>query len=183
VRLQIVLLEQDKSEARVQKRIEDLYDVIDLAIQSVKRIAAELRPAILDILGLSAAIEWQAGELHRATGIEFAFSAPETVDEVSGEVITAIFRIYQEVLTNIARHANASSVSVGLDQSNGYIELEVCDDGIGIDTSAVSNSESLGLLGMKERARQFNGTISIEKAEAGGTRVRLKIPWPKEGGV
>lgn len=179
IRLQLTLLERDTGDN--QERIDNLYVIIDQAIQSVKRIASELRPVILDVLGLSAAIEWQTTEFQAATGTECALSSTPDADDAAGDISIAIFRIYQEVLTNIARHAQASNVRVHLSRTNGHIELEVSDDGIGIDKSVVSNRESLGLLGMKERARQLNGNIKIEKGKESGTVVFLRVPWKPNG--
>lgn len=183
IRLQLSLLENDSEGARSHERISEIYDLVDRAIHSVRRIASELRPVIIDVLGLSAAIEWQTKEFQNASGVQCNLETNLIAEEIESEISTAVFRIYQEVLTNIARHARASEIRTSLTRSDSLLELLVTDDGVGIDGSNVSDPDSLGLLGMMERARRLGGNLYIEKGEKEGTMVRLRIPIASQDGV
>jgi signal transduction histidine kinase len=126
--------------------------LIETTIQSVKKVCSELRPLLLDDFGLSAASEWQAEEFGSRTGVQFEIiSEPE--DIILGDAhSTAIFRIFQETLTNIARHANATRAQVILKENSGVIEMEIFDNGKGINEEQILNPKTLGLIGMRERA-------------------------------
>ncbi|MGH8746821.1 MAG: ATP-binding response regulator, partial [Burkholderiales bacterium] len=134
---------------------------IDEAVRSVRGIATRLRPEALDELGLPAAIEWQASEFQRRTGVRCVTRVSGATPELDGERSIAAFRIFQELLTNVARHAGATRVDVALGEEDGDLVLTIEDDGRGIDQAAVSSRGSLGLLGMRERALQFGGTVEI----------------------
>jgi signal transduction histidine kinase len=152
---------------------------IDATIRTVRRISSELRPGVLDHLGLAAALEWQANEFQTRTGIkcEVRASLPET--SLAQELNTTCFRIFQETLTNIIRHAGATRVSVRLRQAQGLIVLEVRDNGRGITEAEVVNADSLGLLGMRERAALLGGTFKISAMpRRKGTKATLSIPSP-----
>jgi signal transduction histidine kinase len=154
---------------------------IDSTIQMVRRIATELRPGILDHLGLAAALEWQANEFQTRTGIqcEVASSLPDA--ELTPELNTTFFRIFQETLTNIIRHAGATQVNVELKQRSGNVILDVRDNGRGISRSEINNSKSMGLLGMRERAALLGGEFKIGRLAGGeGTRVTVSIPLPRQ---
>ncbi|MBY0579968.1 MAG: PAS domain-containing protein [Burkholderiales bacterium] len=151
-----------------------VFQGLDAAIRSVKKICTALRPSILDDLGLFAALEWQAGEFSKKTGIRCRVDAGSSEPAVPQDVATGIFRIFQETLTNIARHAEAVNVLVKFDVSNEDISLVVTDDGKGIDLRATS--KSLGILGMSERARALGGELSVRRASPSGTEVALSIP-------
>jgi signal transduction histidine kinase len=150
--------------------------LLDDAVVTVRRIATELRPGILDDLGLAAAVEWQAREFEHRTGIRCALRS--TVDDAALDplVSTAVFRIFQESLTNVARHSRASSVAVTLENRDADLVLEVSDDGIGITTADSSNVRSIGLAGMRERAQIVGGGFTISGAAGVGTTVRVEIP-------
>src|SRR5262249_1342241 len=139
-----------------------MAELIDDTIHSVRRIATGLRPEVLDAVGLTAAIAWQARDFQKRTGIRCAASLPaEGSIEPRPDLATAVFRIFQEVLTNVARHANATRVDVSLLEDGDVITLEVHDNGRGIELVEVENMRSLGLLGMRERALQFDGKVEI----------------------
>jgi signal transduction histidine kinase len=142
---------------------------------AVHRIATELRPAILDQLGLSAAIEWHLSEFARRTGIRVRSAVPDQ-GQLDPDAATAVFRILQESLTNVARHARATQVEVTLQPSAGSIGLQVRDDGIGIEDPEEALHRSLGLLGMRERARQAGGSFTLESAPGKGAVVRVEVP-------
>jgi hypothetical protein len=131
--------------------------LVDETIRSVRRISTELRPGILDHLGLVAAVEWAAEEFQERTGIQCQVSLPETNPAIDAERATALFRIFQETLTNIARHAGATQVRIVLSLESGHFALEVRDNGRGIGEDQLSGSGSLGILGMRERALLLGG--------------------------
>lgn len=150
--------------------------LIDHAIQSVKRIASDLRPGLLDDIGLVAAIQWQAEDYEKRTGVKHSVVIdPENIS-VDSYLSTAIFRVCQEALTNVARHAKASHVLVKVILKNDILELFIADNGIGIDENQISDSRSFGLMGMRERIVAFGGSIDISRGVSGGTRVMVKIP-------
>jgi two-component system sensor histidine kinase UhpB len=151
-------------------------ELADQAIDRVQNIAAELRPVVLDSLGLSAAISYEARRFQERSGIRCDAHFPDKPPDLKSEVETVIFRIFQEALTNVARHAKAASVEVNLFLDNGEVVLRIRDDGQGISDEALANPRSLGLVGMKERASILDGTITFERLVAGGTAVTLRIP-------
>jgi two-component system sensor histidine kinase UhpB len=167
-----------KPAAGVKEKARVMSELIDNSVESVRRTAALLRPRLLDDFGLVAAIEWQLQEFHRRTGIRCATRLAEEV-ELDHAIATAVFRILQEALTNVARHAKASEVQVGLQKAGGKLLLEVKDNGIGIDLDADFNNSSLGLFGMQERAYAFGGHVRFECRRHHGTTVTVEIPLDK----
>lgn len=163
-------------ERSVQERLSAMVSLIDETMKTVRRISSELRPGILDDLGLIPALEWQAQEFGKRTGIESLFSTDLKELNLERELSTNIFRIYQETLTNVARHANATRVHAALEQRNGNLRLVVQDNGQGFDTEGVKTKNSLGLIGMKERARSFQGNLSIVSNRNSGTIIILETP-------
>jgi PAS domain S-box-containing protein len=161
-----------------RQRSQSILKLLDDAIQSVRRIATELRPGILDDLGLSAAVEWAAEEFQARTGTRCEVSLPGVDIALDPERATALFRILQETLTNVARHANATRVEVRLTQENEDLILQVHDNGQGIGDEHLSESRSLGILGMRERALLLGGELTISGDPASGTTVRVRIPGP-----
>ena len=156
--------------------INSTIQLIDETIQKMRHIVRELRPEILDHLGLSAAIEWQVQEFQARTGIKCEFKS--TVDDSRLELdpSTAAFRILQEALTNVARHAQATQVEISLMEEQGRLILEIRDNGRGITEGELSNQKSFGLLGMRERALAFGGDVRVHAAPKHGTIVRAEIP-------
>jgi len=160
----------------LRKKINSMSSYVDETVKMVRHIATELRPGVLDDLGIVAAIEWQLHEFHDRSGIACKFrSQVETLPLSKGQS-TAVFRILQETLTNVARHAEASQVEASLEEENGDVVLRVSDDGRGIEESNVSDSISLGLLGMREMALLFGGGVRIEGRPGEGTTVTVRIP-------
>jgi len=150
---------------------------IDTTIQMVRRIATELRPGILDHLGLGAALEWQANEFQTRTGIKCDVHANLGDRSLHPDLNTAFFRIFQETLTNIIRHAGATLVTVHLKERDSRIVLEVKDNGRGISKEEISNTRSMGLLNMRERAGLLGGDFKISAGVGGkGTKVTVSIP-------
>lgn len=149
---------------------------VDSTVKTVRRIATDLRPGILDDFGLAAAIEWQLQEFEQRAGIECVFEGGADDLPLRPEAATALFRIFQETLTNVARHAQARLVEVRLEAAPDGLVLEVQDNGRGIAPHEIEGSHSLGLLGMRERVRMLSGTLDIEGQPGQGTRVRVRVP-------
>jgi signal transduction histidine kinase len=150
---------------------------IDTTIQQVRKISTELRPGVLDDLGLGAAIEWQANEFRQRMGIECEVVLEDIRPEaVSPAKATAVFRILQELLTNVVRHAEASKVVIELGIEDGWLCLCVRDNGRGIRRTEVEAADSLGILGMRERAAVFGGSLEFEGDEETGTTATVRIP-------
>jgi two-component system sensor histidine kinase UhpB len=147
----------------------------DSIIQSVRRISAGLRPGVLDVLGLEAAIRWQGQEFAKQTGITCELRTRLDDLKLEDSLATAVFRIFQETLTNVTRHANATRVMVDLGLEGSLLVLEVADDGVGLPPVS-SRGRSLGLLGMGERARRLGGECSVSQRDPSGTVVSLRVP-------
>jgi signal transduction histidine kinase len=162
----------------VQPKIKEMSSGIDVTINTVRRISTELRPGILDSLGLVAAIEWQASEFQTRTGIVCVVNSSVTETLWDQDFTTAFFRIFQETLTNIIRHAKATRVEVKLDAEDGRLVLTVADNGRGITEEEMNNTRSIGLVGMRERAALVNGDITLKGAPGKGTVVTVRIPLP-----
>ena len=162
------------------EKTQSMSKLIDMTVQSVQRISSELRPGLLDDLGLSAAIEWQANEFRSRTNIQFKIiSDPEDII-LDSDSSTAIFRIFQETLTNIARHANATRVKVMLKQKSDTVELTVHDNGRGVTKKEISDPGSFGLIGMRERVNSLGGYLTIRGSQNKGTIVKVFIPINRE---
>ena len=158
------------------KKIRSMFRLIDNTIHSVRKIASGLRPEVLDEVGLAAAIEWQAKDFQLRTGIRCKVDLPPDSDGLDPERSTAVFRIFQEVLTNVARHANATKVNAFMRLSADTLTLEVQDNGKGITPAELLNPKSLGLLGMRERVLPFDGRIKINGIRSKGTQVMVSVP-------
>ena len=166
-----------ESEVEVLARLTESIQLINDGVKSVRAICSGLRPGVLDDLGLAAAIEWQASEFASRNGVRCQVSVPPVDLHLDGDRATATFRIFQECLTNVIRHAQAKSVRVSLCQEDENILLVVEDDGIGFCESDLSNSlGSLGLLGMKERAQFCGGDVQISSSPGNGTTVTVRVP-------
>ncbi len=160
----------------LHRKIHVMTDGIDETIQSIRRIATELRPGLLDTAGLPAALEWQAIEFQKQTGIECSVSVAMRGSTLNQDLNTAFFRIFQETLTNIIRHANAAKVEVRLFEAAEHFILEVKDNGRGISESEIQNTKSIGLVGMRERAALLGGEVRWRGHPGKGTTVSVRIP-------
>ena len=160
----------------VHTRIGSMTAIIETTITTVQRIASELRPGVLDDLGLVAAIEWQVDQFQARTGLKCHWTNTANEVALDREKSTAVFRILQEILTNVLRHAHATNLDVRLSRNRNHLELEVKDDGCGITKGQRINSRSLGLLGMKERALLVGGDVHISGKEGRGTTVLVRVP-------
>ncbi len=165
------------------ERVQSIMVRIDGAMDTVRRIATDLRPSILDDLGLVAAVEWQAQEFERSTGITAELEVQATYPELDDVCATTAFRILQETLTNVARHAQATRVKIALQVSSKELMLEVRDNGRGISKSDLLSSTSLGLIGSRERALACGGKLVIRGIRDHGTIALLRIPIRPGGGT
>jgi signal transduction histidine kinase len=158
----------------LQDKAAYLDDLVDRTIDAVHRISLDLRPPMLD-LGIVAALEWQAREFEQQAGIVCVFRAPGKDIELDPDHAAALFRIFQEALTNIAKHAGATRVSVTLRVERRQLVLAIRDNGRGIQPADRLKPQSFGLRGMSERARALGGTLALSAAPGGGTMVTIKI--------
>lgn len=154
--------------------------MLDTSIASVRRIAADLRPLVLDDLGLVPAIEWLAQSFTQRHGVACALDVDETL-ELQEPHATAVFRIVQESLANVAKHAGASTARVRVAREGREIVLEVRDDGVGFDAACARKPQSLGLIGLRERAQLLEGMVRIDSTPGQGTCVQARIPAPEGG--
>jgi PAS domain S-box-containing protein len=176
------LLFEWPSEHKPSKRVASITGLVDQTIQSVRKISTELRPGILDALGLVAAVEWAAEDFETRTGTRCRVDTPKEPLQISPERATAIFRIFQETLTNITRHADATEVRVRLARENHSLILDVQDNGVGVSEEQLSAGESLGILGMRERALLLGGEFLVSGAPNQGTRVQVRVPLSSKNG-
>ena len=167
-------LPQDKQ--HLKTKIDTMTDFIDLNIHNIQRLCSDLRPGILDDLGITAAIEWQAREFEKRTGIPCRITAYPRDMVLDKGRSTAIFRIFQEALTNIVRHADAKKVRVSLTRRHDEVVLKVSDNGKGISAEHIDSAKSLGLIGIRERALTFGGDVTISGEQGAGTTVSVNIP-------
>ena len=158
------------------EKLSSMSQLIDTTLAQVRTIVAELRPVALDKLGLVAAMEWQAREFHERSGIACETHLPAEEISLDADRATALFRIFQETLTNVARHAHASKVEVELKRDAQSFILAVRDNGKGIDEAAINAASSLGLLGIRERAMAFGGNMELTALPERGTCVTVRIP-------
>lgn len=178
LKLEITCLqdELDPENPEHQQASETITRLIDQTIAAVQHISTELRPQLLDVFGLAEAINWQAQEMHKRTGIEFDLKEMDQQVKLDPERSTTLFRIFQETLTNIARHAQASRVRVRLRQENEHVVMEVQDNGVGIRRDQINRPQSLGLLGIRERVLVWQGQVQFHGVPGQGTTVTVKLP-------
>lgn len=173
----------DSMEANITDKLSSMASLADGAIQSMRRIITDLRPAILDDLGLIAAIEWQLDEFRKRTGLKVEFELSGDPETVVGDFPPAfsvtVFRILQEALTNIMRHAGAGTVTVGAATEGNEFVLTVADDGRGIADDNLLKRGSYGVLGMRERALGLGGSFDIRLRPEGGTLLALRLALPQ----
>jgi signal transduction histidine kinase len=161
------------------EKAKSMIEIVETGIEAIQRIASELRPRMLDDLGLSAAVDWQAKEFHKKTGIECKVNmVPEDI-LLDKELATNIFRIFQEAITNVVRHANATQVAVNLKVDSSNVELVITDNGKGISNEQISSPYSFGLVSMQERVLPWDGRVNISGDENKGTTVKVTIPTQK----
>ena len=164
---------------KLHERVSEMRVSVDQLTARVQRIAADLRPPLLDNMGLSAAIEWYAAEFSKRSGLECYVMLNEDLDPLDQYTATAVMRIVQEGLTNVVRHARATEVSVSLCKRGMNLILEISDNGCGISPEQIASPEAYGLMGMQERARICQGDIEITGRPGSGTILILSVPLDK----
>ncbi|HWB92711.1 MAG TPA: PAS domain S-box protein [Puia sp.] len=174
------LSKQLKPDQALEKQLESITNMIAQVIGSIRRISTQLRPAVLDDIGLVEAMKWQTAEFEKKFSISVTASFCETPDDLPQNIAVNLFRIYQETLTNIARHAEATRVQVRLSSDRDHITLEVQDDGKGFDEEMISSKRTLGLLGMKERTLMIGGDFQVSSQPQKGTTIKILIPFAKK---
>jgi signal transduction histidine kinase len=172
-----------QDQPQVQNKIDAMFKVIDASLQTLHTVSSELRPVVLDDFGLESAIEWQAEEFQNRTGVRCRIESRVGDLDLTKEQSTAVFRIFQETLTNIMRHSSATEVNVRLEKDSDTLILEVTDNGRGITEAEISDSQSFGLLGMRERLYPLNGQVDFIGHPNEGTRVIVRVPIAGKGGA
>ncbi len=173
---------EENNECKINTKLDSMSNLVDKTIQSVRRISADLRPGILDDLGLYAAIEWQAEEIEERSGISCQVNCNCDDFELGDDKRISIFRIVQEALTNVVRHSRAKTVEINLNRRDEIFELEIHDDGVGITEDNMKNSGSFGLIGMRERVKFCNGEVQINGSPDMGTKINVTIPVNRNAG-
>jgi signal transduction histidine kinase len=169
---------QDDIEAKQKAVI--ILNLLDTAIKTVRKIATDLRPSILDDLGLIAAIDWQSKEFGRRSGISTEFTSTMPEFGYSSGIAIGLFRICQESLTNVARHAEASKIRISLEKHDkDKILLKIEDNGKGFEVRQIGDKKTLGLLGMRERTLMMGGEFRIESDPGKGTTLFVTVPLTK----
>jgi PAS domain S-box-containing protein len=169
----------DTTAPETRDKITEMLQLVDDTVKSIRKIASELRPGMLDDLGLNAAIDWQAHEFQKRSGITCIYNSNLRDQKFDKNISIGVFRILQEALTNVARHSKATKVSCNLIANDNVLHLTVNDNGTGI-VEKPGKSKTLGLLGMRERALMMNGKLTIESKSGSGTKVDLKVPLKPE---
>ena len=165
------------SDPEAELKVASMQGLLDSTVAAARRISSDLRPLMLDDLGLVAACDWLVQSFRGRTGKPCIFEMRGDLD-LADPHATAVFRVLQESLTNVARHAEASRVEVTLERARGKVTLLVKDDGRGLTGDSSEKSSSYGIVGMRERAYVLGGTATIESVPGGGTAVRLELPEP-----
>jgi PAS domain S-box-containing protein len=168
------------SDTVLQQKIRDITDLLDSTVRSVRRISSELRPSLLYNLGLDAAIEWHLKEFEKRCGLKSVFIEPAEKLKIPDAVKNGLFRIFQESLTNVSRHANATKVIVSLEQKDGVLTLTIEDNGQGFEKERIGAKRTLGILGMRERCEMMGGDYTIQSAPGQGTTIAVAVPLDNE---
>lgn len=173
--LQSLVNDDNQNILELKSKIRQSINVVDESINITRKLISELRLAILDHLGLVAAIEHQIEEFRKRTGIEVIENLDEDLN-LNKEISISLFRIFQELLTNVSRHSSANKVEVNLKKDGGNLFMEIKDDGKGFDVSEIGKRNSFGLIGIRERVKIMGGTFEILSQQGSGTTVTIKIP-------
>ena len=179
LKMEVTWLAKRLREKPLVEKTDSMCKLIDTTVQTVRKIATGLRPEMLDDMGLIAAVGWQAKEFQKRTGIRCRAKLPPEV-KLDIDISTTMFRIFQEILTNVARHSRATRVDIELMLSPERVGLEVVDNGVGIADEDLNGKKALGLLGMNERALLFGGEVKITGTPGHGTRVSVSIPMKQK---
>lgn len=176
LKMDIVWLSKRVEAPALRDKARAMSRMVDDTLRTVRKISTGLRPEVLDDMGLVAAIAWQTTTFQKRAGVRCHSSLPPETVVFDKDLSTTMFRIFQELLTNVARHAQATRLDVELRSVDDRLVLKVSDNGVGIAPGNANGKTSLGLLGMRERARQLGGSIDISSVRGAGTRVAVSIP-------
>lgn len=180
----IRLLERAKNPEEAQRHVQELRRLTAAALEDVRRVAVDLRPTILDDLGLSAALEWRVDELNKQSGLHAVFTAEGMEQRLARTTELVLYRVGQEALSNVHRHAAASKVTVSLRRDGDFCILHVADNGVGFDPAAIERADGhgLGLLGMRERVAIVGGELEIISRPGAGAIITARVPWSVQEG-
>jgi signal transduction histidine kinase len=181
LKMDIVWLSKHLQESKLLEKTESMCQTVDDTIRTVRRISTGLRPEVLDDMGLVAAIAWQTTEFQKRTGVRCNSALMPEAATFDKDLSTTMFRIFQELITNVARHAQATRLDVELSAVDHHLVLKVSDNGVGIVSGKANGKASLGLLGMRERALRLGGSVDISSAGGAGTLVAVSIPMSGSG--
>jgi len=169
------------SAAHAEKVLAKGRSQVDIALREIRKAILDLRPSALDDLGLASAARWFADEHLRPLGVKVSLESRGDEGRATGPVATAVFRIVQEAVSNIARHSQAKNAKISLEFRKSEVRVLVDDDGRGFDLRSLEppqdSGRGLGLLGMRERAELFGGSVEIESSPGNGTRIRVRVPF------
>ncbi|MCK4723063.1 MAG: sensor histidine kinase, partial [Dehalococcoidia bacterium] len=168
-----------KDDTELLEKTQSMSGLIQSNVQRLRRLYMELRPGMLDDLGLAATIEWQAEEFQKRTGIKSVVSLDQDAGPRDADYSLAVYRVFQEALSNVTRHAEATEVNISLTKTDDRIVLEIADNGRGITKKQASAPGSSGLVGMRERLRPWGGKVTITGVPGKGTTIRVSIPVGK----
>jgi signal transduction histidine kinase len=174
----VKVLQRSKIPRPALDRVQSLIGLTEISIETTRRLATDLRPAALDHLGLAEAIRWEASAVQSRTGVRCRVVASSRPSKLSETMAIGAFRIFQEALTNVARHAHASAVRIVLRETDQTFTMTVKDNGRGITAREAADPTAIGLVGMRERARLLGGTVDISSRAGKGTTVLLRMPVP-----
>jgi PAS domain S-box-containing protein len=179
------LRERLPEDAGLAARAEGMGELLDRTVSSTRRLAADLRPLMLDDLGLADAAQWLVEDFGKRSGIQLTIEVPEdlALDALSKGAATAVYRAIQESLTNIARHSGAKCAWIVMAMQDGALHVEIEDDGHGVSAEDLAKASSLGLKGMRERVIYYGGAFEVARAPRGGTRLRLRVPLQPASGA
>jgi len=166
------------ADENVRQKLKDLLELMDSTVKTVRRISSELRPSLLDDMGLVPAMEWHLKEFEKRTSLKVHFTIPSVELELPDTVKTGLFRIFQESLTNVARHANAKKVEIHLELENDTLQLSISDDGKGFEMKEAVKKKTLGILGMQERSFMMGGKYEVSSKPGQGTTINVFVPYP-----
>jgi two-component system sensor histidine kinase UhpB len=169
----------DEVDKKITNRLSDSLKLVEETMERIRNVIADLRPPVLDDYGLGVALRWYIERFSERTGVATVLQEEELLHRLPLGIETAIFRIVQEVLTNVAKHAQASQVNILLESKNGIIQLAITDNGIGFDTADVRKLKEhpqWGLITIEERAKALGGLISVESMPGKGTRIIVQVP-------
>lgn len=175
------LAKRYSNESGIVDGLINISSTVDETIKTVRKISTSLRPRLLDELGLIPAVEWQLKEYQKRTGVKYDFIKLDEDISLNGYISTALFRVFQEALTNISRHANADHICIKiLSQTDNVLQMVIKDNGIGLPNDYMNKDHSLGIVGMIERTNTIGGHFEIRRAPEGGTEIKVSVPLSKK---